>query len=1529
MRFANPTALWLLALAIPVLLLHVLRPRRQPLEVASTFLWEAVSTPVSAASPWQKLKPSILLLVQLLAVALLAVAVAQPVRVTPAPFAQHTVFIIDASGSMGAIDGHPDRLNAAKERAAQLRTELSSDGKASIVVASPQPQVLLTASPDEGAFEDALRPIQVSDGAADFGAAFTLASSLETPDAPIGFVLLSDGGMTDDQKRLLLPGLRYERIGEQATNRAITKLIVEPRGSGLHAVATVKNTGGPAATQSIRFDVDGKTVVTSQIQVAEGATIDVEQDLPPGDQIAVHLEGEDLLASDNHAYAVAAVRRELKILVMGKPNVFLDQLLAVTAGVKVERSEEAKAATGYDLAIYDQVDVPEDPGAPFIAIAPPNGVGAIKPGAPVSRPIIVLVRSDDELLRDVDLSNVQIGTAQKIETPPTAETLVGAEGVPLLVRGTLGNRPFVYFAFGLADSTLPLDIAFPILADRLLTNLASAELPPTDLVVGAPLPVDPGAQTAIVDPAGDKTAVSPGHSAPVATRPGFWTITPEGGAEQRVAVNVAPGESRLQPEQSLPVPVRPPDPNEKQPVGEHPVLVWIVALALVLLALEFLLSRRRLGVGRKQWRVAVALRTVIVLLLVAALLDLGYSHPAERVATVFLIDASDSVGPTRRAEEIAWVQDALRNQPPGSLSSIALFGGDARLESTMQEANVLGTPTVKIDATRTDLATALRLAGAVLPSDARRRIVLLSDGRSTQGDVAGEAAKLEQSGIEVDVHTVGKAGGTDAAIDYIDVPKVVHKGDKVELSTKITATAATTATVAVDEDGKVLDTKTVDLVVGDNDVTFSVEAATEGVHRYRVTVSANGDSVSQNNAGYVAATVEGPAKVLLVEGKPGESDTLAKALRSANINVDIVAPADLPPLDALSLYTSVVLVDVDVHDLSNDQVATLVASTRDLGHGLITIGGERAYGLGGYRDSELEKVLPVISEITDPKRRRSVAQVLAIDTSGSMGACHCADGNNGVIGGNMVEGGVSKTDISRSAAARAIDALSKDDEIGLLSINSSENWVIDLQQLPSSDVVKDGLNQLHPSGGTDLNSALKDSADKLRSSKASLKHIILFTDGFTSTAVLDELAKQAADLKAEGITVSVLATGEGSAKQLEDVAKAGGGRFYPGRDLSQIPQIMQQEVVLASRDFIQEGEFYPEITGTAPEVRDLATAPPLLGYVATTARPQATQIMKIGPEGDPLIASWQQGLGKVVSWTSDASAKWSQQWSSWDGYVNFWSALIKDTYPGGTGNGTGAVQARVRNGRLEVRLENETAFPDGATATARVTGPDLQGHDVTLDRVDGKTFAGDLSATASGTYAVGAQVKGPDGVLFSATGLASASYSPEYLPGDPDLAAMKSVSEITHGRGEITSAQAFDANDLEPGTTRVALAVWMLLAAALLWPIALALSRLSFRGTAVKMAAYRAGVVTDAVRSKIPSRPGAEGGPGGPSGRDVGGSGGRGGRGRSRTKPDRPEKYIDVETEERLAREAAPPPTIGRLLDRKRGTSSSPDDSPP
>jgi len=149
---ANPAGLALLGLAVPVILLHILKPRRESVTVSSTFLWRAIERPVSAASPWQKLRWSWLLVAQLLAVALLALAVAKPVRLENSTLSAHTVFIIDTSGSMAAVDGAPDRLSSAKQRAVELRKEMPTGGIASIVVASSQPRVVLTTSDDVDAF---------------------------------------------------------------------------------------------------------------------------------------------------------------------------------------------------------------------------------------------------------------------------------------------------------------------------------------------------------------------------------------------------------------------------------------------------------------------------------------------------------------------------------------------------------------------------------------------------------------------------------------------------------------------------------------------------------------------------------------------------------------------------------------------------------------------------------------------------------------------------------------------------------------------------------------------------------------------------------------------------------------------------------------------------------------------------------------------------------------------------------------------------------------------------------------------------------------------------------------------------------------------------------------------------------------------------------------------------------------------------------------------------------------------------------
>jgi hypothetical protein len=515
----------------------------------------------------------------------------------------------------------------------------------------------------------------------------------------------------------------------------------------------------------------------------------------------------------------------------------------------------------------------------------------------------------------------------------------------------------------------------------------------------------------------------------------------------------------------------------------------------------------------------------------------------------------------------------------------------------------------------------------------------------------------------------------------------------------------------------------------------------------------------------------------------------------------------------------------------SESIDTITRAVRDLGRGLTTIGGPRSYGVGGYRNSALEELLPVISDVTDPKRRQKVAQVLSIDTSGSMAACHCRpDGNGGLPnGGNRIGGGLNKTDIAKAAAVRTASALSDTDEIGVVAFNENAKVIMPLQQNPGTDVVTDSLGSLKPGGGTFIASSLTKAAEALRESDAALKHIIVFSDGFTAQDNLDVVAKQAKELyENEGITVSVLGTGEGAAPALEKIAIAGNGRFYLGSDLSRIPQIMAEEAVMASRNFVNEGRFLPEVVSSNQVVRNLTSSPELLGFVATTSKPTAQPMLRIGDEHDPLLASWQVGLGRSTAWTSDANARWSSQWVGWDGYVGFWTQLVKDTFPvSSTG---GAATAEASNGTVKVSLIASTAFPDQAKATARVVGPDGRSQEVELSRADANTFTGTAALDGQGIYAVGANaVNGRGETVLTATALATQAYSPEFRPAPADIATLERVAAATKGRADVDAAAVWDAAGLKPGRRPLRLRGPFLLAAALLWPFAVALSRIVTR----------------------------------------------------------------------------------------------------
>ena len=1418
MRFADPAGLWWALLAVPIVLLHVLKPRRPPHVVSSAFLWRAVERPITSASPFRMIRPSWLLLLQLLGVGLLAVAIADPVQVEETPLAEHTVFLIDGSGSMLALDGEPDRIADARARARQVRRDLPSEGIASVIEVGPQPRVLLSASPDADAFDEAVAATRATSGRADFAAAFALAEGLETTDAAIGFVLLSDGGLSGEEQRLLPPGTTYEQVGSAATNRAVVDLDVEARPTEMHVRVTIANRGGPSATQTLRLDVDGRTRQRVELDLAAGQTLVHETDLTVGDRVDAFLEGEDLLAADNRRTAVSRRRQPIRVQVVGEPDPFLGALLSAVDGLALVDDGDRDPP---DLIVYNRSPVPGAPSTPFLAIRAPSGAPGVSVVGEAPAPALTLVRSDDPLLQGIDLSGLAVATAQRVSSD-TAEVLLGAESAPLLLRGRAGGVRFAYLAFELRDSNLPLQLAFPLLGDRLLAELTGAVLPPSSIEVGETLAVPLHSGGVVTDPAGAVVELAPGSPGLVVERPGLWSVAAPDRPELFMAVNPAAAESTLTPVPSLPTERRPLRPGESPPEGTSSLRPWVLALALVVIAVEFLLARRRVGVGPRQWRAAAALRILVALALLGALLDIGFDRDAGDVATVFVVDASDSLGIRGKSEAIGFVREALATQPEGSRAGVVMFGGDARIELLLQQQASLAQPSVKIDPSRSDLAAALRLGGAILPADARRRVVLVSDGRATGGDAVREAARLKEKGIAVDAVLVDTPGAADIAIGAVRAPSRVSAGELVPIDVELQSTLDGPAVVTMRVDGEAVSAQRVDVVPGAQSVTLTDTAAGGGLRRYRVDVESLADGVTQNNTGFAAVDVGGPPRVLMVEGSAGDGAGLGAALEAGGLVVNTVSVAEIPQLAELLSYSSILLVDVDERQLSVRQVGALSGAVRDGGRGLLTIGGNQSYGLGGYYTSELERLLPVVSEILDPKRRQTVAEVLAIDTSGSMGACHCSEGQ---FASNRLDGGVNKTDISRAAAARTIAALSENDEIGVLAFDVEERWVLDLQELPAQEVVNGGLATLSPGGGTNPSGSLDAAASALRESNAALKHVILFTDGFTSPGLLEDLTDDASALAGEGITVSVVATGEGASGALEAVAEAGQGRFYPGRDLQRIPEIIMDEAILASRDFVNEGEFLPTITSSLPVVADLEESPPLLGYVATTARPRALTLLEIGPDGDPLLARWQVGLGTAMSWTSDASDRWSQLWAGWDGFVGFWSRVVRDTFPS-LSDGTTAV---IDDGVLRIRVEAEGSFGDDAVAMARVTDPALASREVVLSRVGPDTFVGELGVDDAGVYAVGTSVVAADGSTTQGIALASQSYGREYEPGTPDGSLLARVAEAGAGRAGIEPSMAFDTDGLSAGRSRVALAHWLLLVAALLFLAAVVISRLTLK----------------------------------------------------------------------------------------------------
>jgi uncharacterized membrane protein len=829
----------------------------------------------------------------------------------------------------------------------------------------------------------------------------------------------------------------------------------------------------------------------------------------------------------------------------------------------------------------------------------------------------------------------------------------------------------------------------------------------------------------------------------------------------------------------------------------------------------------RLPYRRRRDTASLILRLIIVTLIILSLAGLQAAQASDKLAVVFLVDASDSIDAAARAQAEQYIREAMARMTPDDRAGIVVFGKNALVErpvSAAKEFSGIASAPVRLD---TNIAEAIRLGLAMFPADAARRLVILSDGVETLGN-AVEAARLAAAlGVQIDIVPLRRSPSPEVLVSDLRLPSRVNQGEEFDLGVTIESQVATPANITVLSRGTLIRTVTVNLQAGVNNFVLSpLRVPQQGFTDLQVRVdplqAEQTDTFYQNNAlsGFVEVT--GPPRVLIIAKQPEEAMALLPAMREAGLTVDIQAPADLPiGIAPLAAYKAVVLANVPAVDLNEQRMRVLQAYVRDLGGGLVVIGGPDSYGVGGYYQTPLEETLPLEMQLKDQQRIPRLTIIYVIDRSGSMEMASPS--------------GVTLLELAKEAARRSINFLFERDRAGVLSFDSNPQWLVPIQYVANRAAIIQQIGALRPGGGTDIYAAVRELLRTLPSDPSTLKHVILLTDGIADEAGIVETVRIMNEQ--HGITFTSIGIGMSVPPFMQEIARIGKGAYYNLVDVQNIPQIFAAETVLATRSYIIEEPFVPVLTANSPIMSGIQAVPPLLGYVATSAKPTATVILSAPAQGynDPLLASWQYGLGRVVAWTSDATTRWAQAWTEWEGFQRFWSQVIRWTILEGLNS---ALEARVeqRNGRSVLIVEardDQGAFLNGLTLNGSVVDPMLGGQNITLRQVAPGRYEAEFDANREGAYFIrvaGAQGSA-DGIGVAQTTGWVLSYSPEYRLRETDTALLETIAELTGGRNIADSTERAFRREAVEARGAASLAPWLLLIALLLLPFDIAVRR--------------------------------------------------------------------------------------------------------
>ncbi len=679
-------------------------------------------------------------------------------------------------------------------------------------------------------------------------------------------------------------------------------------------------------------------------------------------------------------------------------------------------------------------------------------------------------------------------------------------------------------------------------------------------------------------------------------------------------------------------------------------VILLLAISMVIGVLRFvpLQGFRRLGV--------VGLRLAGLVGVLLSLQGVSMVHrQAHPRHVVYLVDQSASID----VHKTAWIARRLASleaiRPPAVSRTVMAFGKQAHLVFPVAHTALTDPHTIQqaltalsMERDGTNLEAALLAYRNVMPIHEPGRVILLSDGRQTIGSVARILPHLRRFGLEVYPVPVAPAEPTGLAWEQLAVPSVIQQGASMPIKLVFTngTTRAQSVDVTVTFKGVPIAHQRARVAPGWRVVTVSVPAIQVGTMPLDVSVTFPQSSTRQRRTAYVE--VEGPPQLLMVFDRPTELPLLATALKRRQMGLAVATARDVPTdVGKLLEYEAVVLFHLPKSALSEAQVEALSQYVGRFGGGVVMV------GLGGTLSEELaheaplDRLLPVRFEAKGAQEaKRRVCILMLIDRSASMMGPRIA--------------------ATKRAAVELVKQLAPEDLVGVLAFDTVPYVVVEVQ--PAQQVTStliDKLVRLKSTGGTDIFPALKAAQQRLLASGATVKHMILLSDGNTPVNT-DAYQRLLAELRQQQITLSTVGIGQVfvNATLLDWLAAKTGGAFYQMRTLDELPQLIARDTqkTLGELPFA-EGYFRPIPHETSQWFPGIPEWPSLKGYLTATAKPEATVELVVhqADSTDPLLAHWSVGAGQVAVFTSDADTRWSPEWIRWPSFESVWAQVVEHT----------------------------------------------------------------------------------------------------------------------------------------------------------------------------------------------------------------------------------------------------------------------------